>query len=197
MQNIYLIRHGEKELTPPNPGLTEKGFHQAISTGKYLRKLNELLIISSPMHRTIQTATLIAKQLAADFTCSEQLKERINFGYNPTQTKDEFLRDWELTTKNRAYKPNYGESSIQTGNRMKKYILNLPKNPKNIILITHGGAIADFLRTTFGDKIIFPKLFNPEKQQEFHVEHCSITHLLKNKKEINIEKINFVDHLKK
>lgn len=195
MQNIYLIRHGEKNLTPPDPGLTLKGFQQAVNTGVYFKNLNDFCIISSPLARTIQTATKIAEQLNSNFTAERLLRERINFGDDPNQTKEEFIKDWRLTTKDRRYVPSVGESSEQTGERMYKYISSLPHTPKNIILVTHGGAIADYLRTSFGDAVIFPKLFNHEKQRKFHVPHCAINHLLRDGKKIKIKKINFVDHL--
>lgn len=195
MQNIYLIRHGEKNLNSPDPDLTLKGIQQAVNTGLYFKNINDFCIISSPLARTIQTATKIAEQLNANFSTERLLRERINFGDDPNQTKEEFINDWRLTTKDRMYVPSVGESSKQTGERMYRFISSLPYTPQNIILITHGGAIADFLRTSFGDAVIFPKLFNYEEQREFHVPHCAINHLLRDEQKIKIKKINFVDHL--
>lgn len=195
MQNIYLIRHGEKQLTPPDPELTQKGFQQALKTGIFFKNFKNLSIISSPLTRTKQTAAEIAKQLNLNFTCNKFLRERINFGDDPTQKKEDFLTDWELTTKDRFYIPSVGESSEQTGKRMSHFIRSLPKTNENIVLISHGGAIADFLRTTFGDEKIFSYLFDQENKREFHVKHCSITHLYRDLDKFLIKNVNSIDHL--
>lgn len=67
--SINLIRHGEKKLFLPNPGLTELGKKQATSLANALvpkqkQSFNKkIFILSSPQRRTQETANILAKQL--------------------------------------------------------------------------------------------------------------------------------------
>lgn len=65
----YFVRHGEAEQNPAlhdsERGLTTRGFHQATTAGKFLKKLHSQpeLIVSSTLHRAQQTAQEIALHL--------------------------------------------------------------------------------------------------------------------------------------
>jgi broad specificity phosphatase PhoE len=71
---INLIRHGEKKLFLPDPGLTELGISQAEQLAQELFDRQKIaseaqtlhkkaLILSSPKRRTQETAEIIAKKL--------------------------------------------------------------------------------------------------------------------------------------
>lgn len=196
MQNIYLVRHGEKDLTPPDPELTAKGFDQAFKTSLYFKDFSDVQIISSPLRRAVQTADAIAKQLKSKVETNEMIRERINFGDDPNQKKEQFLADWKKTTLDRNYVPMLGQSSMDAGQRMKKFLDTLPLSHENIILVSHGGIISDLLRTLFGDSFVSPLLFNRKKNRQFHIDHCSITYLTRsNNSKFDLKLINFIDHL--
>lgn len=66
---LKLIRHGEKQLFLPNPGLTELGKNQAEDLAKKLASLTKAeqsqktLLLASPLQRTQETAAIIAEQV--------------------------------------------------------------------------------------------------------------------------------------
>ena len=75
MQKLYFIRHGQTHMNvsgywsgTTETQLTEEGKKQAKAAGKAARKLDIDLIVSSPMHRTKETATIIAKEIGYDPT---------------------------------------------------------------------------------------------------------------------------------
>lgn len=195
MQNIYLVRHGEKELVPPDPSLTPKGFIEALKTGIFFENFVRVKIISSPLKRALQTAEEISKKIKVNIKTDNLIRERINFGDKAGQKKEEFLIDWEKTTIDRRYVPRAGESSLATGERMRNFLFDLPLKPTNIILVSHGGAISDLLRTLYGDEIIFPLLYDKDKNRPFYVKHCSITHLVRDNKKFKLKMINDTSHL--
>lgn len=66
---LKLIRHGEKKLFLPNPGLTELGKNQAQDLAKKLASAQKtdqskkILLLASPLQRTQETAAIIGEQL--------------------------------------------------------------------------------------------------------------------------------------
>lgn len=57
-QTVYLVRHAEKLATPgdPDPALTEAGEARAQALSQALRDAHPVLVLTSPMQRTILTA---------------------------------------------------------------------------------------------------------------------------------------------
>lgn len=60
---IYLIRHGEKELSGEDPSLTSEGHQRAADWAKMLRDVGLDSIITSDARRTRQTGETIAAAL--------------------------------------------------------------------------------------------------------------------------------------
>ena len=65
MNTFYLIRHGQKNKNIGNPGLTDLGKKQAKLTGQYLSSFKIDKIFNSPSKRTLETATIIAREIAS------------------------------------------------------------------------------------------------------------------------------------
>jgi broad specificity phosphatase PhoE len=107
MKTIYFVRHGESETNISNVmsrideevHLTPSGVRQAKRAGRDLKSKNIQLIVSSPLHRTVQTATYIAKEI----------------GYNPKM----------IITNPLLIERSYG---IYEGGPNKVYYDNLAKN---------------------------------------------------------------------
>lgn len=78
---IYCVRHGESEsnvtgIFPTNDTpLTQRGIEQAKQAAESLAHINIAEIYSSPMLRTIQTASIIAERLGLEFRVDERLRE--------------------------------------------------------------------------------------------------------------------------
>lgn len=65
---IFLVRHGETDFAyindpkiDDNRKLTEKGKEQSKKNGEYLNAFSPTAILSSPMHRTVETSEIMRK----------------------------------------------------------------------------------------------------------------------------------------
>ena len=193
MNTFYLIRHGQKENIKEDPGLTELGQKQAKITGDYLKNKNVLKVFSSPQKRALQTALIIGKKLSLKVKIDKRLKERIDWGDYPDLPLAEFLKKWDYSSLHRNFKPEFGDSSIDAGNRLKMFICEISKKfpGKNIVLATHGGLITDLLRNLFSEEKLqkYKQDFPEEKGKE-----CSITVLVKNNNDYLLKQVGSTDH---
>lgn len=194
MLTIHLIRHGQKESHPGDPGLTGLGVLQAQQTGKYLSQFSISQIIASPYKRTQQTAQHIGEQLGLNFTTHDALKERMNWN-NESIPKSDFLSEWTKSTSERTYTPKWGDSSQATGERIHELVKKFKTNePQHIVLVSHGGAIVDFLRNIFDDKAVAQLRTQYPQGADYQMLNCSIN-TVKFEKMPTIELLNFTDHL--
>lgn len=188
----YLIRHGQQISHPGDPGLTDIGMQQAHEVGEFLLNKEIKTIISSPWKRTIETTKVISSVIGVHYSESQDLIERMNWNSN-FRSYDQFLSEWYKSTSDRNYIPSNGNSSINTGKRIQKVISTL-KNTSNIVLVTHGGAIGDFLRNIFPDDELKTLFKQTKWGDDYQIMHCSITKI-----EICIEPhlefLNYTDHL--
>jgi broad specificity phosphatase PhoE len=195
-QTFYLVRHGQKYDQMGDPSLTEKGQEQAKKTAVYLKQFPIQKVIASPLLRAQQTAQIIASEFQLPVETDPLLKERMNWGDLPNQTFVSFLKEWAKTTHNREFDPKNGDSSKATGERVEKVIQDLNKeNDKHVVLVTHGGTIADFLRNIFGDQKLksIVQYFGPVT--DFKVTECSITIVEKKDHDFELKALTYHQHL--
>jgi len=190
---IYLVRHGQKHLTAGDPGLTEIGIQQAIKTGLYLKQFPITQIISSPFLRTVETAKHIGNQLNIEHSLDDRLVERMNWNDKDVSRKI-FLQEWIKATNNREYTPKFGDSSKNTGKRIHYIINEFLSADKHILLVTHGGAILDYLRNTFGDKALSLLKKKYDEGEDFQMMNCSVNKIVIDKEPI-LELLNYTNHL--
>ncbi len=180
MATIYLVRHGEKEQQIGDPALTATGHRQAQLTGIYLTQFPINQIVASPYLRTQQTAQHIAEKLKLPVKSSELLKERANWGDDPNQTMAEFFTMWNHATWHRDFQPPVGDSSSAAGKRIEQALATFT-NPENhggdqhLLLVTHGGVIADFLRNVFGEAELASLVRQFPNGQGHEIKECSVT----------------------
>ena len=191
---IYLVRHGEKENFIGDPALTELGIKQARLTGEYFKSINIGHIFASPLKRTQMTASIIGKHLNLDFKIDDRLRERMNWGDRINQSFDDFLKEWNKGDLDRDYKPNNGDSSRETGNRFKKFLDEFDIK-ENILVVTHGGTIGDFLRNNFEEKKL--PMITTNNRYYVKITECSITTLNKNKDIYELLEVAKIEHLNK
>lgn len=194
MTTFYLVRHGAKQHPVENKLLSDIGIKQAVLTGKYLKDKNIQALHTSPLKRTHQTAEIIATELQLPIITDERLRERMNFGDRPGETFEEFLAQWDLTQLNRDYQPPHGDSSYVTGQRVKAVLDEITKEG-NIVIVTHGGAIGDFLQNVFSkDKL--PLTQDPLSGGEYiEISECSVTTVEKNGGQYVLKRVNDTSHL--
>lgn len=194
MLTIHLIRHGQKESHPGDPGLTELGILQAQQVGNYLSKFPISKIVASPYKRTQQTAQYIGEQLGLDFSTHDALKERMNWD-DESISKQDFLSEWTKATQDRSYTPQWGSSSQATGERIHELVTSLgQEQDQHVVLVSHGGAIVDFLRTLFDDEAISELKTQYPEGEDYQMLNCSINTVSLGDESV-IELLNFIDHL--
>lgn len=199
--NLYLIRHAQKEKVVGDPNLTQLGKIQAEKTAQYLNNYKIDRIFSSPAKRAIETSEIICKLLNTGYQVDVQLRERSNWGDDPRQSLDDFLKMWVKSSNERTWQPPIGDSSINAGNRMLNFINNLADkldNNDGVVIVSHGGIIVDCLLNLFGNEYINKFSPNFVENRDALLSECSITKLnydLKNKK-FSLEMLAYTDHLK-
>ncbi len=178
---IYLIRHGEKEATKDNPGLTPKGVGQAKKTAIHLSQYPITHIFASPYLRTQQTAQHIAEQLNLQFITDDRLRERMDF-QEFSGNRAEFFTEWSKATHDRYYVPVSGRSSDETASQVIALLDELEaerEQHNHIALVTHGGTIADFLRSVFDEPVTSPLKYTFAEGADYRIDECSVTRVTK------------------
>lgn len=190
---IYLIRHGEKESGVSDPGLTTIGKRQARATGKHLSQFPISRIISSPFRRTVETAQHIGSVLGLTHEVDDALVERMEREVDRVN-RDQFFTEWVKATHDRTYKPSYGDSSYFTGQRIQMLIESLADSDDHVVLVSHGGAIVDYLRNTFGDAAVAQLQRDYDLGTDYEMRNCAINTVVLGTAP-KIELLNFVEHL--
>lgn len=155
MPRIYLLRHGETVWNTEqriqgqlDSALTAKGRRQAEQNGERLRSLldgNHIRIISSPLGRTLATATIIASKIgiAPDHIETEDRLKEISFGdwegmtwaevqeTNPERYKNRLDDHWNVRSPG-------GENYQDVAERLQSWLAEL--NDEIIVAISHGCA---------------------------------------------------------
>lgn len=158
--NLEQIAHGRSESP-----LNERGIRQAELTARMLRDWERAYhrVVTSPLSRAHHTGHRIAEQLELPIDVHEDLAEG-------------FLGDWEGVTYQELHDVGFarhsiadddfrghnGESPNQLGDRMARALVEIHgRHPQeNIILVSHGAAIAHLLarlldtRPAFGPQYI-------------------------------------------
>lgn len=197
MITIYLIRHGEKERTSGDPALTPLGTKQAIQTAQFLKTQKINLIITSPRKRAHHTAKIISTHLNLPILFDKRLNEKMNWGDKKGETFEEFFNEWRKTQIDRNYKPIHGESSLETGKRFKSVLdeLSHKHDNKNIAVISHGGAIGEFLRNIFSEDLLTFSIDEESDSKYVAISECSITLVTNENDSFRLVRLNDTTHL--
>ncbi len=160
----FFVRHGETDWNvqkrtqgqSAKTSLNETGRMQAASAASILKAYPIDLVISSDLDRAKETAEIIAKELGAEVSFDERLRER-DFGVLEGLTREEveekgLSSEREKINANRHEKPKGGESWNAVEARMIEALHHHKKNHhhKNIVIVSHGATL----------KILFEKLKN-------------------------------------
>lgn len=148
MTRVYFVRHGKRDSTPGDPGLTAAGRAEAVATGHWLCDRRITRLYASPLRRATETAHLIANHCGLEVRVDSRLRERANWGDLPGQTFDEFAAMWERCNGERDYAPPVGDSSRGAGKRIEDFVAAVHRElpDASVVAVCHGGILADFLR---------------------------------------------------
>ncbi|MEO2205303.1 histidine phosphatase family protein [Paenibacillus pabuli] len=197
---FHLVRHGLKEKRVGDVSLTVEGAIQAESTALHFAKaaFPVTKIVTSPLQRAKETAQAIARHTHSLVTEDPRLRERANWGDCPDQTFEQFIAMWDQCTSDPEYIPPVGDSAQKAGERLASLLAELhneePAN-RNIIVVTHGGLITDFLVHTFTEHEL--NVWHPDFKsvQNRLIPECSITKLIYDKRACRIEAFASTKHL--
>lgn len=193
--NIYLIRHGEKEVTTDDltMKLTPKGIEQSKLLGQRLVSENIDIIYSSDMMRALMTAEEVNKYLNLRIEVRSGLRE-INTGecirlgwHEAFDAYPEFAAEFRRKESDPRY-PG-GENGQDAWERAKD-VLEEIKNTgyENVAVILHGGLIRTLICGAFG--------ISQENRFKFaRNEHCSISILQTKDNRIILQCYNDYTHL--
>ena len=176
---VILVRHGHTPTTGKIlPGRT-KGLHlsdlgkeQAEKVASHLSSLNSIsAVYSSPMERTFETATPIAKAFGKSVLKHQGLIEA-DFGKWTGRKLSELrkLKDWEKVQKNPSlFRFPDGESFMEMQSRMVTTVTNICENHRGeiIVAVSHADTIKAFLTAALGTPL---DLF-----QRLHISPCSVS----------------------
>lgn len=197
MAEIYIVRHAEKETRGENSPLNAVGIKQSEVTAEELENRGISSIYSSPSRRAFHTSEIIAARLGLQVIPDSRLRERLAWGDRKDETYEQFLEEWRKTQANKYYQPTYGgDSRLISGNRVKQVVDEVGEATNDaLLLVTHSGAIGDFLETVFPDEFL-PFYIEPvAKVRMVEILYCSITVIEANKGRYTLKKVNDTSHL--
>jgi broad specificity phosphatase PhoE len=153
MTEFYIVQHGDKAPEAGDPPLTALGIAQAERTGRYLRERRITLLVSSPSRRTRETALHLARALNLPIETDDRLRERMDWSGDPSQTQEDFLREWDRASADREFRPRSGDSSRAAGDRLHTCLEEIAaRHPhERVAIVSHGGVTVDLLRNLFSD----------------------------------------------
>lgn len=195
MLELILIRHGETDSNIrhaycgwTDAALNDNGKAQAGRAADRLKDVKADFVYSSPLKRTLETASIITGGSAADIITDDRLKEQ-NFGEWEDLTYEEITcKDPEECLKWRADWANYcmksGESPAQMYKRVTEFIDGLiaRHHSSSVFVVTHLGCIRMMLAYLLG--MPFEGLWR------FRVDNCGISRVM-----INDEKFAYLQGL--
>jgi probable phosphoglycerate mutase len=173
---FLIVQHAQKAAGSGDVGLTPQGRRQAADVARRLAGLPIAAVYTSPLRRAQQTAAAIARMAGPGLPVVEdaRLAERMN--WDGEESADAFLAEWGRATSDRTYVPRWGESSCRVGERFASLLRELADDNRGklVILVSHGGATADLLRTLYGDNFVRAAAAGIIEQG---VPPCALTHL--------------------
>ncbi len=146
MKTIFFVRHGESESNVAglmsgqgnDIPLTINGCTQAKEAGQKLKNKGIELIVCSPLIRTVETATIIAKEInyAPDKIVTNPLLTERKYGVYEGRPAEIFSKDFQNNIVHESV-----ETTKQMYDRFKKALnwLSSLKESK-ILIVSHGGA---------------------------------------------------------
>ncbi len=199
MANIYLVRHAESIANTEgkyqgityDTDLSELGQKQARALSRELRQVPIEQIMSSPLKRTFQTASLVAEIKNLDFTIEPRIIET-NHGLWEGKHKAEIVRNWQHIYRKWLRFPSSvkfpgGEHFLETQRRVIEWWEELITNPKDTLVVSHDNIL----------RIVIAKVMNMKLNRiwKFHLQPTAITRIRIGQSYVNLIALNNMAHL--
>ncbi len=191
---IYLIRHGEIDTFSPRRflgqtdlPLNENGIRQAMDLRERLKNISFSHVVSSPLQRAVQTATLVSGRAPEALHIIERLKE-INLGawegLSVDEVRSRFPGDYEQRGQDlEFFRPEKGESFADLATRCYPTLLALAnKCPGPLLVVGHAGV----------NRVLLSLLQQKPLRKLFDIpqDYCGVNILRCNSKDIIVDSIN-------
>lgn len=178
VMRLYLVRHGQTVWNATNRAqghkdieLDEKGHWQAKQLDERLRHLSIDRVVGSDMTRCVQTASYFCDFSGHPYESRSDLRERTFGEMEGADYSD--LHRWMRAEGERLGLPEWevrppgGESMADVRKRLTKFEADLRSTPGNVLVVSHGGALAQLLG----------RLVNgtPETPRSFRFHNCSLS----------------------
>ena len=158
MGRLYFVRHGEREWNVlgricgyTDIPLTDRGREMAKETGRKIVEegLKIDKIISSPLSRAYETATIIASFLGLEVKKDDRIKEQ-NFGVWEGKSPIDNL---EFQAAKRVFCSSYGggESMLKTAQRVYNLLDEIKEDKDNTYLLVAHNGIYRMVQSYFMD----------------------------------------------
>lgn len=163
MLKIYFVRHGQTALSrdnmfcgSSNPDLTPEGRQMAEALAAYYGNIKWRAIYASPMKRTLQTATPLARHMGMKILKEKGLRE-IDYGKWEMHEIDDVHRRWnddhiKFLADPGWNAPTGGETANQVATRALAVVDKIRKRHKDgdVIVISHKATIRIILCSLLG-----------------------------------------------
>ena len=182
MSLVHLIRHGQRVRGGPRDHpLSPEGRAQAAALAGALESEAIAAVYTSPLRRAAETAAILARPHLLDVVETPLLRERVNWGDLPGQTRADFEQMWLHCDRERTWVPEVGDSSVAAGQRLERFVASLGDLPVDaqVVAVTHGGILADFLLNAFStDELASTNSAFARQPYSADVVHeCSVTRI--------------------
>jgi len=194
MKTIYLIRHGENEEQFGDPPLTKKGEQQA---NRIVLDDEIDIIYTSPSLRAVQTASIINEKLGVPQKVNALLKERLDMTDVPDLAYGEYRHLCYLSANDRNFVLPNGETGYTSGLRL-EYLIAVTANQIDSagVFVTHQGILSDFMRNKFSPEYLDEKYSHYSRVRADAFKNCSITKLLVDGNQYEIDYLASAEHLR-
>jgi broad specificity phosphatase PhoE len=142
---FYFLRHGETDwnkkqiyMGSQDIPLNEEGQKQATTVYPYIKQEKITHIVSSPLKRALQTATMINEQMQLPLTIIQELQE-CSFGIweGRSHNDGDFIEQWM-----NGVHPKDGEPRSVFENRVMYGLEKALEIDENVLIVSHGGVYA-------------------------------------------------------
>ena len=201
---VHLIRHGqaynthraEGEPSPPNPPLTPAGVVQAERLAQRFAAVPLDQLLTSPMRRTVETASIVARECGAGLEVrpgSHEFRDRP--GYLAWGARELRERYPHLGVPGDFAEANwyYGEETLDSAVIRADQLLaafheDAARGLRQVALVTHGAFTRIVLARVLGlDRLVFDR--------RLILHHTSVTTFRISSSQISILSINDTSHL--
>ena len=152
---VYLVRHGQTALTPQrkfsgigplDPELTSTGLKEAELLANEIKKIKPDVLISSPLHRTRQTAEAISKSTGLKIEFDDMWKEcdfGVWDGLSIEEVKSAYPDEYAMWVSTSSFAPPGGESYDSAMARAVQGLheISAEYSNKKVCVVTHNGII--------------------------------------------------------